>query len=49
MSTFTETLPKPAPRPLILRRPKETTGFWSWNSPSDVTGGDMVSALASTK
>ena len=30
MSTFTETLPKPAPRPLILRRPKETTGFWSW-------------------
>ena len=30
MSTFTETLPKAAPRPLILRRPKETTGFWSW-------------------
>jgi cytochrome c oxidase subunit 1 len=30
VSTFTETLPKPAPRPLLLRRPKETTGFWSW-------------------
>jgi cytochrome c oxidase subunit 1 len=30
VSTYTETLPKAAPRPLILRRPKETTGFWSW-------------------
>jgi cytochrome c oxidase subunit 1 len=31
VSTFTETAPPlAAPRPLILRRPKSTTGFWSW-------------------
>jgi cytochrome c oxidase subunit 1 len=32
MSAFTDTqtLVKVAPRPLILRRPKATTGFWSW-------------------
>jgi cytochrome c oxidase subunit 1 len=30
VSTFTETPPLAVPRPLILRRPKTTTGFWSW-------------------
>jgi cytochrome c oxidase subunit 1 len=30
VSTFTETRPLAAPRPLVLRRPKSTTGFWSW-------------------
>jgi cytochrome c oxidase subunit 1 len=30
VSTYTETRPLTAPRPLILRRPKSTTGFWSW-------------------
>jgi cytochrome c oxidase subunit 1 len=29
-STFTETPVVAPPRPLILRRPKSTTGFWSW-------------------
>src|SRR5215470_9071237 len=30
MTTVTRALPKPAVRPLPLRRPKSTTGFWSW-------------------
>jgi cytochrome c oxidase subunit 1 len=30
MTTVTRSLPKAAPRPLVLRRPKATTGFWSW-------------------
>jgi cytochrome c oxidase subunit 1 len=37
MATVTEVLPPPAPppveeieRPFLLRRPKSTTGFWSW-------------------
>jgi cytochrome c oxidase subunit I len=30
MTTVTRTLPKPAVRALPLRRPKSTTGFWSW-------------------
>ena len=30
MSTFSETRPLAVQRPLVLRRPKETTGFWSW-------------------
>src|SRR5215203_832812 len=30
MTTATRALPKAAPRPLVLRRPKSTTGFWSW-------------------
>src|SRR5262249_22300358 len=32
MTTVTRTLPaaSPAARPVILRRPKATTGFWGW-------------------
>ena len=30
MTTVTRSLPKAAPRPLALRRPKRITGFWSW-------------------
>ena len=30
MTTFTETPPLALPRPFVLRRPKSTTGFWSW-------------------
>ena len=30
MTTVTRSLPKPITRPLPLRRPKSTTGFWSW-------------------
>src|SRR3954447_12968265 len=30
MTTVTRSLPKTAARPLPLRRPKATTGFWSW-------------------
>src|SRR5215208_2588370 len=30
MTTVTRALPKAAQRPLVLRRPKSTTGFWSW-------------------
>jgi len=30
VSTFSETRPLVVQRPLVLRRPKETTGFWSW-------------------
>jgi cytochrome c oxidase subunit 1 len=30
MTTVTRSLPKAPPRPLALRRPKATTGFWSW-------------------
>ncbi len=30
MTTVTRSLPKAAPRPLALRRPKAITGFWSW-------------------
>jgi cytochrome c oxidase subunit 1 len=30
MTTVTRSLPKAPPRPLALRRPKSTTGFWSW-------------------
>src|SRR5438034_2332590 len=30
MTTVTRSLPKTAARPFALRRPKATTGFWSW-------------------
>jgi cytochrome c oxidase subunit 1 len=30
MTTVTRSLPKAPTRPLALRRPKATTGFWSW-------------------
>src|SRR5436190_2288595 len=30
MTTVTRSLPKTAARPFALRRPKSTTGFWSW-------------------
>jgi cytochrome c oxidase subunit 1 len=30
MTTVTRSLPRPAVRALPLRRPKSTTGFWSW-------------------
>src|SRR3954464_3173009 len=30
MTTVARSLPKAAPRPLALRRPKADTGFWSW-------------------
>jgi cytochrome c oxidase subunit I len=30
VTTITRTLPKPVTRALPLRRPKSTTGFWSW-------------------
>ena len=30
MTTVTRSLPKAAPRPFALRRPKAITGFWSW-------------------
>src|SRR6266480_5465 len=30
MTTVARSLPKTAPRPLALRRPKSTTGVWSW-------------------
>ena len=30
MTTVTRSLPKAAPRPFALRRPKSATGFWSW-------------------
>src|SRR6476469_7372874 len=30
MTTVTRSLTKPAPRPFALRRPKKSTGFWSW-------------------
>src|ERR1700751_4159223 len=30
MTTVTRSLPKAPPRPLALRRPTATTGFWSW-------------------
>ena len=30
MTTVARSLPKPITRPLPLRRPKSTTGFWSW-------------------
>jgi len=30
MTTVARSLPKAAPRPFALRRPKADTGFWSW-------------------